>query len=83
VNCDFADTNGDTVAHFRVTQSGVSNSFIMLVPIYLQLENGTTARIANLTLHGDAVIDHTMNLGKLPSPAKKLLVNYNADVLSD
>jgi hypothetical protein len=40
-------------------------------------------RIANVVIHGSDTIDHTFQLGKLPSPARALLVNYNADVLSD
>jgi len=61
----------------------VSDKFVMRVPLYLQMENGTTVRIANLVLHGSTSIDHTFVLGKLPSPGKAMLVNYNADVLSD
>jgi len=47
------------------------------------MENGTTVRLANLSMRGVTTFDNTLKLGKLPSPAKKLLVNYNADVLSD
>ncbi len=36
-----------------------------------------------MIIHGNKAIDTNMQLGKLPSPAKTLLVNYNADVLSD
>jgi len=55
----------------------------MLVPIYLKLENGRTVRILNLTMQGDTVFDRTVQLGKVPSEPKKVLLNYNADVLSD
>jgi aminopeptidase N len=77
------DANGATSVHVKLTQSSVSDKFVMLVPLYLQMQNGTTTRIANLVLHGSNTLDHTFVLGKLPSPAKALLVNYNADVLSD
>jgi hypothetical protein len=53
------------------------------VPLYMQMENGNIVRLANVTLHGDEVMDRTLNLGKLPSPGKQLLLNYNSDVLSD
>jgi hypothetical protein len=70
--------------HLKLTQSNVSQAFVMRVPIYLQLQNGLTKRIFNVVLHGDASLDQTVKLpGKLPSPPKAILVNYNADVLSD
>ena len=34
-------------------------------------------------IHGSDSIDHIFTLGKLASPGKAILVNYNADVLSD
>jgi hypothetical protein len=75
--------DGTTTMHFKVAQSKVSPQFRMLVPFYLQMADGNTVRIANLTLKGDDAVEKTVNLGKLPSPAKKALVNYNYDVLSD
>jgi hypothetical protein len=77
------DADGATSVHVKLTQSNVSEKFVMRVPLYLQMQNGTTTRIANLVLHGSNSIDHTFVLGKLPSPGKTILVNYNADVLSD
>jgi hypothetical protein len=56
---------------------------MMLVPLYLQMADGRTVRILNLGMQGDMVSDHTIKLGRLPAPAKKLVLNYNQDVLSD
>jgi len=75
--------SGETSMHFKLTQSHVSPDFVMVVPLYLQLADGRTIRIASVPLKGDMVSDHTVNLGKLPGPAKKVLLNYNEDVLSD
>jgi aminopeptidase N len=75
--------DGETTMHFKVTQSHVSKEFAMIVPLYVQLADGRTSRIVDLTLKGEAVSDHTVKIGKLPSPAKKVLVNYNYDVLSN
>jgi hypothetical protein len=80
---DFTAPDGETSVHFKLSQSGVSKNFLMLVPIYLQMENGATVRIANMRMSGEETIERTYKLGKLPSPGKKLLLNYNADVLSD
>jgi aminopeptidase N len=84
VSADFTvDADGVTSAHLKLAQSNVSKDFVMPVPLYLQMENGNTVRIANVVIHGSDSIDHSFQLGKLPSPAKAMLVNYNADVLSD
>jgi hypothetical protein len=83
VSSEFTVADGVTTVHMKVAQSNVSDKFLMLVPLYLQMENGNTVRIANLALHGNQTIDKTLPIGKLPSPGKKLLINYNADVLSD
>ena len=83
ITSEFSAADGETSVHMKLVQSNVSKNFVMLVPVYLQMENGSTVRIANIGMHGEGAIEHTMKLGKLPSPAKKLLVNYNSDVLSD
>ena len=80
---DFTTTDGETSVHFKLTQSNVSKDFMMLVPLYVQTENGKTVRIGNVRMRGDDTFERTLKLGKLSSPAKKMLINYNADVLSD
>jgi aminopeptidase N len=84
ISADFTvDDLGITSAHLKLTQANVSKNFVMKVPLYLELKNGETERITNVVMHGDSTIDQTVKLGKLPSPAKTMLLNYNADVLCD
>jgi aminopeptidase N len=84
VNTAFSvSPEGITSMHLKLGQSNVSNSFVMRVPVYLQLQDGRTSRIFNALMPGNYTIDQTIQLGKLPSPAMAILVNYNADVLSD
>jgi hypothetical protein len=83
VAADFSTADGETTVHFKVSQSNVSKSFVMPVPLYLQMENGNVVQLGKVTLHGEATVEKTAKLGKLASPAKRLMVNYNADVLSD
>jgi hypothetical protein len=78
-----ANPDGTSTVHMKLTQSNVSKSFVMRIPIYLEMQNGTTLRIANVVIHGSDSIEGNLPLGKLPSPGKALLVNYNADILSD
>ena len=47
------------------------------------VEEWTDAAVLNVVIHGSETIDQIIKLGKLPSPAKTMLLNYNADVLSD
>jgi hypothetical protein len=75
--------DGKTSCHLKLTQSNVSKSFVMLIPLYLELTDGQVARFRNVVMHGDDTLDQTIDLGKLPQPAKAMLVNYNTDVLSD
>jgi aminopeptidase N len=83
ISSEFTVVDGATSAHLKLAQSNVSDKFAMRIPLYLQMQNGTTVRLANVVIHGNKTIDTNVNLGKLPSPAKALLVNVNADVLSD
>jgi aminopeptidase N len=84
ISSDFTvGADGVTSVHLKLTQSNVSKSFVMRIPLYLQLKNGQVACIANVVIHGSDTVDQTFALGKLPSPAKTMLLNYNADVLSD
>ncbi len=84
ISSDFTvGADGVTSVHLKLTQSNVSKSFVMRIPLYLQLKNGQVARITNVVIHGSDTVDQTIILGKLPSPAKTMLVNYYADVLSD
>jgi aminopeptidase N len=75
--------DGVSSVHLKLTQSNVSKDFVMLVPVYLQMENGSTQLIGKVVIHGSDTFDHTMTLGKLPSPGKAIVLNYNGDVLSD
>jgi len=84
IGSDFTiDADGVTFVHLKLSQSNVSKNFVMRIPLYLQLKNGQTAAVLNVVIHGSDTIDQVIKLGKLPSPAKTMLLNYNADVLSD
>ena len=70
--------SGDTLTG-RVTQSGVSDSFAMLVPIYIDFGKGWV-RLGSAKLRGNT----TVELGqiKLPQTPKKLAVAALKDVLA-
>jgi hypothetical protein len=83
VTAEFTGHAGETTVHFRLSQSGVPADFRMLVPLYLQTEDGHVQLLGRAKMIGTTTMEQTITLGKLPSPAKQLLVNYNFDLLSD
>ena len=68
--------------YFKLSQANVPDNFQMLVPIYLELADGRTIRIGSVAIKGNSVIDRTVSIGKPPSPVKKVMINYNYDVLA-
>jgi hypothetical protein len=77
-----ATQNGDaTSLHVKLIQSGVSDKFKMLVPVYLELTDGKVIRLGSFTIIGSNTIDRTLQLGKLPAPVKRVSINYYYDVL--
>jgi hypothetical protein len=75
------NAGGDSL-HFKLTQSGVSPNFKMLVPIYLEFTNGKVIRIGAVQVTGSSTLDQTVNLPKLPGQVKRVSINYFYDVLS-
>lgn len=69
----------DGVMTGRITQSGVSKTFMMLVPVYLDLGKGWT-RVGMATLVGNSSVD--LGKVKLPPAAKRATICANDDVLT-
>jgi hypothetical protein len=51
------------------------------VPIYLEFADGKVMRLGSASIKGASPLEQTIRLGKLPSPVKRVLINYNYDVL--
>ena len=83
VSSDFTKQGEDTIVHFKVTQSGVSDQFAMLVPVYIETEDKHGRFIGRTVLVGSKTVEKTANLGKLDFVPKRIVVNYNFDLLSD
>ena len=69
---------GDTVSG-RITQSGVSDNFAMLVPVYVDLGKGWM-RLGAATVRGNTSVE--LGKIKMPQPPKKLAVGALKDVLA-
>jgi hypothetical protein len=75
--------NGDVFSlHFTLKQSGVSPTFKMLVPIYLEFADGKVMLLGHANITGSTTLERTMPLPKFPAPVKRVFINYFFDVLS-
>ena len=83
VTQEFTKRGDETTAHIKVVQSGVSNDFLMLVPLYLEFEDKHTMLLGRGQMRGVVTLEQTINLGKLASAPKRILINYNDDLLSE
>jgi hypothetical protein len=52
------------------------------VPIYLEFEDNRVVLIGGAKMKGTHELEQTLNLGKQATAPKRLLVNYNYDILS-
>jgi aminopeptidase N len=70
---------------FTVTQSGVDDSFMMRVPLYLELADGRVARLGSLPIKGNSKSQQKVDLAGfgLKEKPKRVLLAYFADVLAD
>jgi hypothetical protein len=75
------DANGDTILNFKVSQSGVSKDFVMLVPIYLDFGGGRIVRLGSATLSGNNSVDGHVPLKGLKEKPKRAILAYYDDVL--
>ncbi len=70
--------NGQTILKGKLIQSGVSESFVMTVPLYAELPNGT-ARLGLLSVGGNRPKEFQV---VLPIKPKRVFLNANQDVLA-
>jgi hypothetical protein len=68
--------------HIKLVQSGVSDTFRMPVPIYLEYAKGGVLKLGAINITGNRTIDQTLQLPKLPDAVKKVSINHNYDVLA-
>jgi len=54
----------------------------MLVPLYIELNDGSVIKLGNAEMTGNTTIEKTAQLPPTASPIKRMTVNYYYDVLS-
>jgi len=75
-------TDGGVTIHFKLTQSGVSDAFKMRVPLYVETSDGRVVQMGVVSVTGNSDMDKTVNLAKQPVGIKRILIDYNHDVLA-
>ncbi|MGA3125115.1 MAG: M1 family aminopeptidase [Candidatus Korobacteraceae bacterium] len=74
------EPDGKAAIILKVSQSGVGPSFRMVLPLYFELNDGKVGRLGQMLLVGNQTITQKIPLGA--TVPKRLMVNYNYDVLS-
>ena len=74
-----AESGGKRLLAGKLTQSGVSPGFKMIVPLFAEFA-GRKVRVAIMAMRGDSTRDVKLILPEAP---KRILLNLNHDVLTD
>lgn len=77
------DASGSVILNLKLKQSGVSDNFRMLVPIYLELSNGSMFFLGRARLVGNTTYEQKIPLKGLQGAPRRALINYYYDVLAN
>lgn len=73
-------TDGQSVLRLKITQSGVSEGFKMLLPIYVELQDGRVLRLGSARITGNKTVEQDVPVSQIP--VKRALLNHYYDVLA-
>lgn len=68
--------------NLKPSQSDVDAKFLMLVPIYLEMDDGRIFFLARAHMAGNTTIDQKVPLRGVKTKPKRAIVNYYDDVLA-
>jgi hypothetical protein len=74
--------DGTIVLSLNVTQVNVNDKFRMVVPVYLELDDGRIAFLGRVRLVGNSSIAPKVPLKGLKTKPRRALINYYDDVLA-
>jgi aminopeptidase N len=74
--------DGDVVMTVKMTQSNVNDSFLMLVPIYLELADGNMFALGRAKLAGNSSFEQKIPLKGLKVKPRRAVLSYYDDVLA-
>jgi aminopeptidase N len=76
------DPDGTVVLSFNLSQFNVDGKFAMLVPIYLELEDGRVVMLARAPMIGSTTFSDKVSLKALKTKPRRAMINYHYDVLA-
>ena len=76
------DASGDQVLDFKITPSNVDGSFKMLVPLYLELDNGKMSMLGRAHVSGTTPMQARVPLKGMKIAPHRAVLNYYDDVLA-
>jgi hypothetical protein len=74
-------SDGTVTFTMKLTQSGVSPSFRMVVPVYFEMADGKVGKAGQVMLVGNQTITQKVPMGN--TPPVRMMINYNYDVLAN
>ncbi len=77
------DTDGTVMMNFKISQSHVSDNFVMLVPLYVQVTKGQVVRVARIPMKGNTSSERRVRLAGLKVKPDRAMLAYFEDVLGE
>lgn len=75
--------DGDKISlHFKLTQSGVPDTFKMLVPIYFEMADGRMILVGRVITQGNQTIEKTVPMAKPTVAVKRIAFDSMHDLLA-
>ena len=78
----FAPIQNGFQMNLKITQSNVDEKFMMPVPIYLDFGGGKIVKVGAARAVGNATVPLSVPLTGISEQPKRVLLNYNYDILS-
>ncbi|MBZ5505597.1 MAG: hypothetical protein LAO78_08925 [Acidobacteriia bacterium] len=77
------DAQGTLTLNFKLSQSHVSDSFLMLVPVYLETADGKVVRLGRAPIKGKNDLEQHVTLKGLTTKPKRAFIGYMDDVMGE
>jgi len=75
------DENGKIMLNIKLTTSHVSDDFVMVVPVYVQMSKGSVARITRIAVTGNKTVEQHFRLGNITQRPEKVMIDYLDDLM--
>lgn len=82
LEASFVPAPGGLTMNAKITQSNVDETFTMPVPIYFDFGNDKVVKVGAVKMVGNSSIPLSLPLTGISEPPKRVLLNYNFDILS-